>query len=110
MTESTFGDLVALVRLHSDLLVLSDAFDEASIAVWPAMRGRLRTSTASGSEGLSFGWVNHELMASAQIQQHMNAMEGENRLWLGPEGGQFSICFALCVRLGKFRTIHAITK
>ena len=52
------------------------------------------TSTAGGSDGSSFGWINRELIASGTLQPHMNAFGGEDRLWLGPEGGQFSIFFA----------------
>ena len=35
-----------------------------------------------------------ELIASGKIQPHMNAFGGEDRFWMGPEGGQFSIFFA----------------
>jgi hypothetical protein len=51
------------------------------------------TSTAEGDAGYSFGWINHELISSGKIQPHINAFGGEERLWLGPEGGQFSIFF-----------------
>jgi hypothetical protein len=52
------------------------------------------TSSVAGPEGLSFGWVNHELIASGEIQPHINAVGGEDRIWVGPEGGQFSAFFA----------------
>jgi hypothetical protein len=42
---------------------------------------------------MSFGWLNHELIASGKTTPHMNAVGGEERIWLGPEGGQFSIFF-----------------
>ena len=51
------------------------------------------TSTAEGDAGFSFGWINRELIASGKILPHINAFGGEERLWLGPEGGQFSIFF-----------------
>ena len=41
----------------------------------------------------SYGWINRELVASRKLQPHMNAFGGEDRLWLGPEGGQYSIFF-----------------
>lgn len=91
---TTFQDAVALVNEHSHLVVLSDNAEQASIAVWPAMQGRVLTSTATGAAGHSFGWVNRELIASGKTQPHMNTVGGEDRLWLGPEGGQFSIFFA----------------
>jgi len=51
------------------------------------------TSTDGGDDGLSFGWINRELIASGKLQQHINVFGGEDRFWLGPEGGQFSIFF-----------------
>lgn len=51
------------------------------------------TSTADGDRGESFGWINHELIASAKTTEHMSAFGGEERFWLGPEGGQFSVYF-----------------
>jgi hypothetical protein len=52
------------------------------------------TSTAGGDSGLSFGWINRELISAGKLQKHINAFGGEDRFWLGPEGGQFSIFFA----------------
>ena len=51
------------------------------------------TSTATGDKGLSYGWINRELIESGKIQPHINVFGGEDRFWLGPEGGQFSIFF-----------------
>jgi hypothetical protein len=51
------------------------------------------TSTAEGKGGLSFGWINRDLISSGKIAQHINVYGGEDRFWLGPEGGQFSIFF-----------------
>ncbi len=43
---------------------------------------------------MSFGWINRELIASGKLLPHMNAFGGEDRFWMGPEGGQFSVFFA----------------
>ena len=51
------------------------------------------TSSASGPEGLSFGWINHGLIESGEISAQFNPVGGEERFWLGPEGGPFSIYF-----------------
>ncbi len=91
---NSFGEVVAFVNQHSKLLVLSDDRSGASIAVWPAMQGRVLTSSAAGDEGRSFGWFNRELIGSGKVQAHINAVGGEDRVWIGPEGGQFSIFFA----------------
>lgn len=90
---TTFGDDVAFLEEHTDLVVLSDEAGQAQVAVSPAMQGRVLTSTAAGSSGLSFGWINREVIASGERQEHINVFGGEDRFWLGPEGGQYSIYF-----------------
>ncbi len=92
--KGTFGyDLGFLKQYHKDLVLLHDDSNQAQLIVLPAYQGRVMTSTANGNEGASFGWVNHDLIASGKISEHISAFGGEERFWLGPEGGQFSIYF-----------------
>jgi hypothetical protein len=65
----------------------------SAIAVVPAWQARVMTSTAEGESGFSFGWINRALIASGKLTPHINPFGGEERLWLGPEGGQYSIFF-----------------
>src|SRR5688572_15008347 len=91
--KGTFGyDLDFLKQYHPDIVVLGES-EGAQIIVAPAYQGRVMTSTADGQMGQSFGWINHELIASGKTVAHINAFGGEERFWLGPEGGQFSIYF-----------------
>ena len=66
---------------------------QARVAVAPAWQGRVLTSTTAGERGASYGWINRPLIASGKTLPHMTPYGGEDRLWLGPEGGQFSIFF-----------------
>jgi hypothetical protein len=66
----------------------------SAIIVAPKWQGRVMTSTSEGESGLSFGWINRQLISSGKLTAHINAFGGEERLWLGPEGGQFSIFFS----------------
>ncbi len=91
---ASFGDDTAFLKSHTELIVLSDKKGLAKVAVAPAWQGRVMTSTAGGEAGSSFGWINRELIASGKLLPHMNAFGGEDRFWMGPEGGQFSIFFA----------------
>ena len=91
---STFADDVAFLGRHTEVVLLHDSSKTAQVAVVPAWQGRVMTSTTGGDAAASFGWVNRELIASGTLQPHMNAFGGEDRFWLGPEGGQFSIFFA----------------
>jgi hypothetical protein len=91
---ANFGDDVAFLQKHTDVVVLHDKANTAQVALAPAWQGRVLTSTAGGADGASFGWINRELIESGKLQPHFNALGGEDRFWLGPEGGQFSVFFA----------------
>jgi hypothetical protein len=89
----TFGDDLAFLKEYTKAFVLSDESGQKQVAVVPEYQGRVMTSTADGEAGISFGWVNRELIASGEKQPHINVFGGEDRFWLGPEGGQYSIFF-----------------
>ncbi|MFN8094383.1 MAG: DUF6786 family protein [Vicinamibacteria bacterium] len=90
--ERSFDGDVAFLRQRVEVVVLEDAAG-ARVAVVPAWQGRVMTSSTSGAAP-GYGWINEELVASGKLLPHINAFGGEDRLWLGPEGGQFSIFFA----------------
>jgi hypothetical protein len=94
MTDAPHGfdDDLAFLKQYTEVVVLGDDTG-ARIAVVPAWQGRVVTSTVGGAAAPSYGWINRELVASRRLQPHLNAFGGEDRLWLGPEGGQYSIFF-----------------
>ena len=51
------------------------------------------TSTTGGADAPSFGWIGRAAIAARARQPHMNVFGGEDRFWLGPEGGQFALYF-----------------
>ena len=92
--KGTFGyDLEFLKQHHPDLILLKDLNGSAQVIVLPAYQGRVMTSTSDGEKGLSYGWINHDLIATGTFSEHFTALGGEERFWLGPEGGQFSLFF-----------------
>lgn len=88
---SLFEQDIKVLSEHTDLIVLSDSDGSAQVAVVPQYQGRVMTSTTDGKA--SFGWINHDLISSGKSVPHINAYGGEDRFWLGPEGGQFGIYF-----------------
>lgn len=91
---NTFGDdLDFLKKWDGSLVVLSSENGEGLILVSPKYQGKVFTSTAGGLSGKSFGWINYDVFDKEE-DPHMNAYGGEDRLWLGPEGGPFSLYFA----------------
>lgn len=92
LTKGTFAyDLGFLKDHYDDLVLLKNG--ESQLIVSPALQGRVMTSTANGVEGQSFGWLNYDLISSKEKMLHFNPIGGEERFWLGPEGGQFSVYF-----------------
>ena len=89
----SFGDDVSFMKEYVDIIQLSDATGKAKIAVSPALQGRVMTSSSANSAGRSYGWINRELFESRDTLEHINVFGGEERFWLGPEGGQYSIFF-----------------
>lgn len=89
----TFPDDLAFLGRHVETIVLT-APTGARIAVVPAYQGRVMTSTTGRGRDDSFGWLNRDLIASGRVAEHIHAYGGEDRFWLGPEGGQFALFFA----------------
>lgn len=91
--ERDFAGDVEFLRKHTDIIILGDEPNGPRVAVAPAWQGRVMTSTAAADSGLGYGWINDELIASGQTGPHINVWGGEDRFWMGPEGGQFAIFF-----------------
>ncbi|MBI5092683.1 MAG: hypothetical protein HZB26_09610 [Candidatus Hydrogenedentes bacterium] len=87
----TFGEDASFLEQHSKAFVLQRG--DSQVVVSPLYQGRVMTSTWGGKNGLSNGWINRDFIASGKLQAHINVFGGEDRFWLGPEGGQFSIFF-----------------
>jgi hypothetical protein len=85
---------VSFLKKHTQTVVLSDAGGTSFLVIAPQLQGRVMTSSANGRGGQSFGWINRELLAADKPIEHFNPYGGEDRFWIGPEGGQFSVFFA----------------
>jgi hypothetical protein len=89
--KGTYGYDLQFLQKHKKPVELKNG--DARVLISPEYQGRVMTSSASGEEGKSYGWINHDLIASGEIKKQINPVGGEERFWLGPEGGQFSIFF-----------------
>jgi hypothetical protein len=88
MQETPFDKDLAFLKKYDDVIVLSS--ENSKVIVSPKYQAKVFTSTAG--DGSSFGWINYGVFDAAH-DPHMNAYGGENRIWLGPEGGPFSLFF-----------------
>ena len=92
--KGTYGyDLNFLKEKDKGLIVLKGNNEKAEVIVSPKYQAKVFTSTSNGPDGASLGFVNHDVLNSDVPDEHMNGYGGENRFWLGPEGGQYSIFF-----------------
>jgi hypothetical protein len=89
--KGTYGYDLQFLQKHKKPVELKNG--NARVLVSPEYQGRVMTSSANGETGKSYGWINHDLIASGELKEHINAVGGEERFWLGPEGGQFSLYF-----------------
>ena len=89
----TFPQDVAFLEKHVEVITLGQGSGKPKVAIVPAYQGRVMTSTVGGIKNPSHGWINRELIEAGRNDPHINAYGGEDRFWLGPEGGQFSIFF-----------------
>lgn len=89
--KGSFGYDYNFLKEHVDTILLENG--DAKLVLSPTLQGRVMTSSADGDDGDSYGWVNYNLIASKQFLPHCNNFGGEDRYWIGPEGGQFSIFF-----------------
>lgn len=65
----------------------------SKVMVVPSLQGRVMTSSASGDTGDSYGWINYRFIEKGEKSPQFNPIGGEERFWLGPEGGPFSLYF-----------------
>ncbi|MDN5217488.1 hypothetical protein QQ020_35780 [Fulvivirgaceae bacterium BMA12] len=89
----SYHEDVTFLEKYTDIIQLSDPSGSGKVALSPALQGRVMTSSSSGAPGRSYGWINRGLFESGDTLEHINVFGGEERFWLGPEGGQFSIFF-----------------
>ncbi len=92
--KGTYGyDVAFFAENNIKTIELKDPESKACVLLIPDYQGRVMTSTANGKSGNSFGWINYDLIESGEENSQFNPFGGEERFWLGPEGGPFSIYF-----------------
>ena len=91
--KGSFGYDLNFLSGKDSVMVLADNDSASLVLVSPKYQGKVFTSSLEGLGGKSIGWVNHKAFELATPDEHMNGFGGENRFWLGPEGGVFSLFF-----------------
>lgn len=91
--QGSYGYDLGFLRQHQEVIMLETNMGKSQLIVLPELQGRVMTSTSNGLNGNSYGWMHYDLIASGKFEEHINPFGGEDRFWMGPEGGQYSIFF-----------------
>jgi hypothetical protein len=89
---ATFDDDVDFLTKHFEVDVLENA-EGAKIACVAALQGRTMTSKSSGTSVHSNGFISRRAVERGLVDPQLNMCGGEDRIWISPEGGQFSVFF-----------------
>lgn len=92
MDSIGFNRDLEFLRRHTEIVLLEGSGGER-VAVAPRWQGKTMTSSVGGPGSPGFGWINEAFISSGRVDQQANLHGGEDRFWIGPEGGQFAFYF-----------------
>ncbi len=93
LSKGTYAYDAAFLSEHLDHVAELTNEEGARVLITGDYQGRVMTSSAGGDSGNSFGWINYDLVAAGKKLPQFNPVGGEERFWIGPEGGQNSFYF-----------------
>jgi hypothetical protein len=108
MPPTTFADDVAFLSRFAPIKVLESP-SGGRIAVSATYQGRVMTS-AVAPDGRSLGFVNRQFIEEGKTGTVFDNYGGEDRFWLGPEGGQYALYFppGKTFAFANWQTPHAM--
>jgi len=90
----TYGyDLKYLADKGYETVELKSDDGQSKVMLSPGLQGRVMTSTTNGDNGASYGWINYRFIDAGEVSSQFNPLGGEERFWVGPEGGPNSWYF-----------------
>jgi len=90
--EMSYREVRDFLVRHTQVVELADG-NGGLVAICPEWQGRVMTSTSGGKDGPSFGFVNRAFIEAGELDPRFNNYGAEDRMWLSPEGGPFSLWF-----------------
>jgi len=88
----SWGEDLRYLASHGPIIQLESP-EQGVVAVSAKYQARVMTSAVS-RDGMSLGYINRSFIDAAKTGTAFDNYGGEDRFWLGPEGGQFSLYFA----------------
>ncbi|MEW4924912.1 DUF6786 family protein [Algibacter sp. 2305UL17-15] len=90
-SEHSYQNLLNTIKSQTEVVELISNNGKARLMVSPFHQGKILASTYDGLDGDYNGWINTIALADT-ISKNKN-IGGEERLWLGPLGSQFSFYY-----------------
>ncbi|HXK20912.1 MAG TPA: DUF6786 family protein [Polyangiaceae bacterium] len=103
-----FSEDVEFLNQHGAAITVLESATGGRIAVSGKYQARVMTS-AVDPEGSSLGFVNRSFIEAGKTATAFDNYGGEDRFWLGPEGGQYALYFPAGApfEFGNWQTPHA---
>ncbi|HEX3345286.1 MAG TPA: DUF6786 family protein [Polyangiaceae bacterium] len=107
-TSRRFDDDLAFLRAHGPVEVLT-APGGGLVVVSARWQGRVMTSAVE-PHGASLGFIHRAFLEAGKTGTAFDNYGGEDRFWLGPEGGPFGLYFppGAPFVIGSWQTPHAM--
>ncbi|SDX18544.1 hypothetical protein SAMN05444411_103302 [Lutibacter oricola] len=80
---------VDLLKSHTEIIELTVNNKNSRLVITPQFQGKVITSSFNGIKGSSNGWFN----TKALLENNIGGIGGEDRVWVGPLGGQYSFYY-----------------
>jgi hypothetical protein len=103
-----FDEDVAFLTQHGAALKVLESKTGGRIAISGKYQARVMTSAVE-PQGASLGFVNRSFVEAGKSGTAFDNYGGEDRFWLGPEGGQYALYFPAGkpFEFGNWQTPHA---
>ncbi len=85
---ASFNNDIDIMSVYHKPIVLVNG--DSRLAVLAEYQGRVMTSSATGGNGESYGWIDRKNLLT---ETKTDGVGGADRLWFGPETGEFSLFF-----------------
>src|SRR5580692_7081609 len=104
----TLDDDLGFLRAHGPVQVL-EAPNGGRVVVSARWQGRVMTCAVE-PHGASLGFLHRRFIENGKVGTPFDNYGGEDRFWLGPEGGQFGLYFpsGAPFAIGSWQTPHAL--
>ncbi len=100
--KGTFGYEMSKLNNVEDLILLQSG--NSMLAISADLQGRVLVASANGYGGQVHGWYNDSLIENGHYKNKYANLGGASRLWFGPEGGNYGLCF----KNGEEQTKHNV--